>query len=170
MLTSTGALCARGSFSDVEKEPSLSILDVETTGLDPAFSRVVECAVVTCSSEGELLEEWSSLISVPGADEIGAGWLHGITRSTLEEAPGFAEVAGEIAERLRNTVVVGHVVAFDLSHLRAEFRRIGAAFPDLEGASVCTREVALACLPSGSRTLAAVCARLGVVREDAHTA
>lgn len=122
----------------------MAVVDVETTGLDPEASRVVECAIVTCSGVGDVVDEWSSLISVPGAEEIGASWLHGITRSALSGSPTFPEVAGEIATRLRGSILVGHVVEFD--------------------------ELARAYLAPGSRTLAAVCARLGIARTDAHTA
>jgi DNA polymerase III epsilon subunit family exonuclease len=171
VLTSAGAFQARGSHScAITESARLSVVDVETTGLDPEVSRVVECAIVTCSGRGDVIDEWSSLISVPGVEKIGTSWLHGITRATLDGAPAFADVAGEVARRLRGTIVVGHFVDFDLSHLRNEFHRIGARFPELCGATICTRDLAGAHLPSGSRTLAAVCARLGLVRSDAHTA
>lgn len=148
----------------------MAVVDVETAGLDPEASRVVECAIVTCSGVGDVVDEWSSLISVPGAEEIGASWLHGNPRSALSGAPTFPEVAGEIATRLRGSILVGHVVEFDLAHLRGEFDRIGDRLPDFCGATICTRELARAYLAPGSRTLAAVCARLGIARTDAHTA
>ncbi len=171
VLTSAGAFQTRGSLRLWEEEAArLAVVDVETTGLDPEASRVVECAIVTCSGVGDVVEEWSSLIAVPGAEEIGASWLHGITRSTLSDAPTFSEVAGEIVARLRGSILVGHVVEFDLAYLRREFDRIGSRLPDFCGATVCTRELARAYLPPGSRTLAAVCARLGIARSDAHTA
>ncbi|MGB9112002.1 MAG: 3'-5' exonuclease [Acidimicrobiales bacterium] len=147
-----------------------AVVDVETTGLDPQSSRVVECAIVTCSGQGDVIDEWSSLIAVSGAEEIGASWLHGISRASLHGAPCFADVIGEIVRRLRGTVIVGHCILFDLAHLAAEFSRVGTRFPQLGTASICTRELACTNLPPGSRTLAAVCTRLGFTRTDAHTA
>lgn len=171
VLTPVGVVHTPGFLDPADAAAAkFAIVDVETTGLDPVTSRVVECAIVTCSGHAEVLAEWSSLIAVPGTDEIGASWLHGISRLTLNGAPVFADVAGEIVRRLRGTIVVGHVVAFDLAHLRGEFDRIGLSFPDLRGATACTRELARAHLPAGSRTLAAVCSRLGIARVDAHTA
>lgn len=169
VLTWAGALRAPRAVDAVPDDITFTVVDVETTGLDPFRSRVVECAMVTCSG-GEILEEWTSLIAPPDGVEIGTSWLHGITREALERAPSFADVAYEIAGRLRETIVVGHVVAFDLAHLRIEFDRVGITFPDLSPAAICTRELAGNLLPPGSRTLAAVCARLGVARRAAHTA
>jgi DNA polymerase III subunit epsilon len=171
VLTAADAVKTQVFFGSEEAAAAtLAVVDVETTGLDPAHSRVVECAIVTCSGQGDVIEEWSSLVAVPGFDEIGASWLHGITRATLDGAPTFTDVADDIVRRLRGTIVVGHVVEFDLAHLRGEFRRAGARFPELRAVSICTRELARAFLPPGSRTLAAVCTRLGIVRVGAHTA
>jgi DNA polymerase III subunit epsilon len=171
VLTSAGAFQPRGFLDSGDvSAATLAVIDVETTGLDPQTSRVVECAIVRCTGHGQVLDEWSSLIGVPGSDEIGASWLHGITRATLRGAPTFAEVAERIVDKLRGAIVVGHVVAFDLAHLHAEFMRIGARLPALGGATICTRELARDRLFAGSRTLAAVCSRLGVSPIEAHTA
>jgi DNA polymerase III epsilon subunit-like protein len=171
VLTSAGAVQKR-SCVDFESQSvgMLAVIDVETTGLDPASSRTVECAIVTCDLLGHVVDEWSSLIAIPGIAEIGANWLHGITRATLDGAPTFAELAVDIATRLQGKIVVGHVVAFDLAHLHTEFARIGWCLPDLLGATICTRDLARDDLPPGSHTLAAVCSRLGVVRMAPHTA
>ena len=76
-----------------------------------------------------MLAEWVSLVSVPGEGELGASWLHGITRSMLAGAPSFADIAGEISGRLAGRVLIGHVLDFDLAHLAAEFARCGLRFP-----------------------------------------
>jgi DNA polymerase III subunit epsilon len=171
VLTSAGAV-QRPCRVDLERRSAgaLAVVDVETTGLDPASSRTVECAILTCDLRGEVVEEWSSLIAVPGVGEIGANWLHGITRATLARAPMFADVVDDISTRLQGKIVVGHVVAFDLAHLRADFARVGWCLPDLRGASICTRDLARDDLSPGSHTLSAVCGRLGVVRIAPHTA
>lgn len=119
---------------------------------------------------GEVLDEQSSLVAIKGVDEIGASWQHGITGGDLEGAPQFADLAWEIAARLRGTVVAGHVIEFDLSHLRNELSRARVVLPDPDGATVRTRELAGSKLPPGPRSLSAVCTRLGISRSNAHTA
>jgi DNA polymerase-3 subunit epsilon len=150
--------------------PRFAVVDVETTGLDPAVTRVLECAVVELASDGRVAGEWSSLVSVPGQGELGASWLHGITRAMLATAPPFAELASEISAQLSGHVVVGHVLAFDLAHLAAEYTRCGLRLPDLRGVGICTRDLARAHLPPGPRSLVACCRALGVACPAAHTA
>lgn len=147
-----------------------AVVDVETTGLDPAITRVLECAVVELGPDGDVLAEWVSLVSVPGEGELGASWLHGITRAMLAGAPSFADIASEISGRLAGRVLIGHVLDFDLAHLAAEFARCGLRFPALRGAGICTRDLARAGLPPGSRSLIACCRALGVSCPAAHTA
>jgi len=147
-----------------------AVVDVETTGLDPAVTRVLECAVVELASDGRELGEWSSLVAVPGQGELGASWLHGITRSMLAKAPSFPELAGEISAQLSGHVVVGHVLEFDLAHLATEYTRCGLQLPDLRSVGVCTRDLARAHLPPGPRSLTACCRALAVERPAAHTA
>jgi DNA polymerase-3 subunit epsilon len=88
----------------------------------------------------------------------------------LAGAPQFREIACEFARRLSGRIVVGHVLAFDLQHLRAEFARAGVCLPELSQSGVCTRELARDFLPPGPRTLAACCAAATVPLIDAHTA
>jgi len=49
--------------------------------------------------------------------------------SDVIHAPSFRDVAGDIAGRLADAVVVGHQLRFDLSFLAAEFTRLGATLP-----------------------------------------
>ncbi len=147
-----------------------AVVDVETTGLDPRLHRVIECAVVECRADGSICAEWSSLVQVPGDGVLGAHWIHGITRPMLAGAPAFAEITGELVDRLAGRVVVAHVLDFDLGHLAAEFARAGLALPALRPAGACTRELARALLPHGPFSLAACCSATGVPLEGAHTA
>jgi DNA polymerase-3 subunit epsilon len=147
-----------------------AVVDVETTGLDPTTTRVLECAVVELAADGNPLGEWTSLVSVPGEGELGASWLHGITRAMLAPAPPFRELVGELTAHLAGRVVIGHVLDFDLAHLAAEYARCGLVLPDLRRVGICTRELARSNLPPGPRSLVACCRALGVSCPAAHTA
>ena len=156
--------------TELASTPCYAVIDLETTGLDPASSRIVECAVLAMSSTGTIDSEWSSLIGIPGASEPGAQELHGISKAMLEDAPRFSDVSGELVARLRGRVVVGHVLEFDLSHLRAEFARGGYDLPELENAGICTRDWARVHLQGPSYALTACCERAGVRQQGVHTA
>lgn len=149
---------------------SYAIVDLETTGLEPATNHIVEIAVVTLDARGRVIDEWSSLVCPPGHGPIGAEHIHGISRSMVERAPRFSELCDTILQKLDGHVVVGHVVAFDLSHLRTEFARAGRAFPELGSTSICTRELARSLLTVRPRTLERCCEAVGIPITQAHRA
>lgn len=159
-----------GSLFDLATGAHYAVVDVETTGLDAGVHRVIECAVVELDPSGGVVDEWVSLVAIPGVEEPGAGFVHGITRSMLEGAPSFAEIIPELIARLSGRVVVGHVLDFDAGHLAAEFQRARIALPDLVAAGLCTRDLARLHLPAGRRSLEICCAMTGVVILDEHTA
>jgi DNA polymerase-3 subunit epsilon len=146
------------------------VIDVETTGLDANVDRVIECAVIGLDRGGRVVDEWASLVTIPGDEELGAQFVHGITRAMLDRAPAFPDILPELLSRLAGRVVVGHVLAFDVACLAAEFRRAGTDLPDLAPAGLCTSDLAQLHLPDSPRSLESCCAATGVRIVDPHTA
>lgn len=108
-------------------EAPLAIVDLETTGTRPAADRITEIGVLEID-RFEVACEWSTLVN-PGIavpSEIQA--LTGITHDMLAEAPRFAELAGELHERLAGRVFIAHNARFDYGFLRREFDRAGLKF------------------------------------------
>ncbi len=97
---------AKASAGSVGVPFHFAVVDLETTGLNPARDRILEVAVVLSDSHGQVLHEWCTLVN-PGT-EFGAGHIHGIDVSWLAAAPSFAELAAEIGTRLNGRVLVGH--------------------------------------------------------------
>lgn len=149
---------------------NFAVLDVETTGLIPADCRTIEIAIVEIDRRGRRLDQFSSLLQIPGDGPLGAEFIHHITREMLNGAPEFSEVIGAIRAHLEGRIIVGHVVEFDLGHLQEEFRRAGVEMPRLSGSALCTRDLARMVLPPGPKTLGACCELLGIGNEAAHTA
>lgn len=147
-----------------------AVIDVETTGLRPEESNIIEIAIIELDERANVVSEWSSLINPPGEAELGATHIHGISRAMVANAPTLAELADEIIEHIQDRVIVGHVVEFDLSHLKKEFARIGRRLPNIDSASLCTRELARGQLQLGPLTLQSCCDQLGIAIHDAHSA
>ena len=145
-----------------------AVVDLETTGIYAGgHDRIVEIAVVRTSADGAIHDEFVTLVN-PGRD-VGPTDIHGITASDVIHAPSFRDVAGDIAGRLADAVVVGHQLRFDLSFLAAEFTRLGATLPRLP--ALCTMHLAFKFLPeTPSRKLAVCCEEAGVSSDDAHHA
>jgi len=146
-----------------------AVIDVETTGLRPTWhDRVVEVAVVQVDGRGDIESEWCSLLN-PRRD-LGPQHIHGISAADARLAPGFEEVAGEIAARLRGRVVVGHNVGFDLQFLIAEYERIGVPVKATDSSGLCTMRLAARFLPTAGRSLADCCRWAGIELDNAHSA
>ena len=105
----------------------LAIVDVETTGSDPASDRITEIALLEVHGTA-LTGEWSTLVNpggvIPGALQA----LTGITQERVERAPRFEQIAGELHERLAGRVFVAHNARFDYGFLRREFERAGLKY------------------------------------------
>jgi DNA polymerase-3 subunit epsilon len=105
----------------------LAIVDVETTGSDPARDRITEIAVLEASGFA-LTAQWSTLVNPGGTIPGSIQALTGITQEMVESAPRFADIAGELYERLAGRVFVAHNARFDYGFLRREFDRAGLKY------------------------------------------
>jgi len=149
-------------------ETPFAVIDLETTGLYPVrHDRVIEVAVVRLRPDLEVDDEWTTLVN-PRRD-IGRTDIHGIEAGDVAAAPLFEEIVPDVAERIRDAVVVGHHLRFDLTFLGAEFTRAGRSLPTLP--ALCTLDLAYRLLPEApSRKLAYCAEQVGVLHEDRHTA
>src|SRR5262245_38817687 len=107
--------------------PAIAFVDVETTGTTPVGDRVTEIGIVRVR-DGEVIEEWSSLVNpeCPIPEDIQA--LTGITNAMVRAAPTFAELRREVHERLDGHLFVAHNARFDYGFIKNEFRRVEMRF------------------------------------------
>lgn len=113
----------------------LVCLDVESTGTSPSADRIIELGLVRLDTAGtRTRQRW---LLHPGCPiPPAATAVHHITDADVAHAPGFVDVAAEIARHLHGVDLCGfNLRAFDLPILRAEFARAGVAWP-CEGARV----------------------------------
>lgn len=111
---------------------SLTVVDVETTGLYPyRHDRIVEIAMVRVIPGQGFAEELTTLVN-PERD-IGPTHIHGLSASDVIHAPRFSDIAGLLASFMEGTVaMVGHNIRFDNSFLQTEYSRIGIEMPKYE--------------------------------------
>jgi DNA polymerase-3 subunit epsilon len=107
--------------------PAVAFVDVETTGTTAVSDRVTEVAIVRVI-EGEIVEEWSTLVDpqCPIPEEIQS--LTGITNEMVRGAPTFADIRREVLGRLEGHLFVAHNARFDYGFLKNEFRRLEMPF------------------------------------------
>lgn len=151
-------------------ETRFACLDFETTGFSSRTNRVVEVAVVIVEN-GEIGESWTTLVN-PGDDhELGASHIHGIKRDWLSGAPSFSEIAGDLYQRLDQSVIVAHNADFDIRFLHAELKRSGYLPADLLFPNWDSRNAsAYAPIPPPTRKLGDVALAFDVDISNAHQA
>jgi DNA polymerase III epsilon subunit-like protein len=108
-----------GGISDrLIAETPISILDFETTGLDPGPDRVVEVSVVRMEPGGSPRVVFDTLVDP--RRRVAATSIHGITDEDVADAPTFGEIAGDLVRALSDSVVAAYNVYFDMRFLEYE--------------------------------------------------
>lgn len=107
-----------------------TVVDVETTGLDPERDRICEVGALRIVG-GREEARYQTLVRPdrPVSEEARAA--HGITDDMLREAPPFGTVAPALRRFLAGSILVAQNAPFDLAFLNAEFRRAGMPPLDL---------------------------------------
>lgn len=103
--------------------------DTETTGLSVTEDRIFEIALVTFQG-GELVDPYAILLDPMRPLSEASREKTGIRDEDLQGRPVFQTMAPEIADRIRDQVLVGYnVLEYDLPLLRAELARVGMDLP-----------------------------------------
>lgn len=163
-----GALLGAAMVQGTVQADTFSVVDVETTGLFPEkHDRVVEIAIVTIKEDGFIADEYTTLVN-PLRD-IGPTAIHGIRASDVVAAPTFADIVGDVLDRLSGCTLAAHNAQFELMFLAAEMSRAGVHLPDVPW--VCTLELSARLLPgAASRRLEACCQAVGIPCASPHMA
>lgn len=163
-----GALLHFASNKNGSELPSeFAIIDVETSGLEPSNSRVIEIAILLVNSNGDVLEEYATLIN-PGNGQVGPTFIHHITEEAVLSAPTFKDVSGDILKRIENRIIVAHHAAFEDKFLAAEFKRAGIKLPPLPALDTLWLARQVVDLPNYK--MQTVLQHYGVEEVDLHTA
>ncbi len=114
---------SNGVLHHVIKDTPITVLDFETTGLNPGYDRVVEVSVVRIDPGSAPRLVFDTLVNPDR--RMAATEIHGITAQHVADAPRFEEVASELLHALSDSVVAAHNVYFDLRFLQFELGRLG---------------------------------------------
>jgi DNA polymerase-3 subunit epsilon len=142
------------------EQVKFTVLDVETTGGQPNFNRVIEIgAFHVCN--GEVGRSFISLINPGRSIPLGITFLTGIKNEDVADAPRFSDIADDLLSFCEGTVFAGHSAMFDFRFINTEMQRSNR--PYLECASVCTVRLSRRLLPGlPSHSLDSVAAHFGL--------
>jgi len=144
-----------------------AILDVETTGLNPAGERMTEIAVYLHDGN-RITDEFQTLINPEKKIPYQITNLTGINNKMVSDSPRFCDVAKEIVEITEGRIIVGHNVSFDYRFIRQEFKRL---YYDFKRKILCTKQLSRKLIPGkASYGLGSLCKDLNISNESRHRA
>src|ERR1700730_4892107 len=99
--------CCRLMVAAEDLPQDLVFVDLETTGGSATYDRIIEVGLVRLKN-GELVEEWSSLVNPECRISAYIEAFTGIGNEMVAEAPRFAEIAPIVRQKLEGAVFVAH--------------------------------------------------------------
>ena len=111
----------------VDPEQEYVVVDLETTGGNPAWHRVTEIGAVKVKG-GKIVDQWSTLVNPERTIPANIVRLTGITEEMVVDAPKFSEVGDRFREFLGEGIFVAHRASFDYGFLREEYARLEEGF------------------------------------------
>jgi len=144
-------------------------LDLETTGLNPKYDKIIEVGAVKVRN-GEIIDRFQQLIRPGIALPEKITGLTGITQEELLEAKDSEEVIPQILDFLEDDVILGHSVMFDYSFLKKAAVNQNLWKPEQSHLGIDTLRLSRIYLPElPSRRLTDLCLHYGI-EHHAHRA
>jgi len=157
---------------DLLRTPAASaeylVVDTETNGRGGDLCELTEVGAVLVGG-GELHDTWESLVAVQQPLSRGIERFTGITQQMVDTASPPSETLPELADLMRERVLVAHNAAFDTRVLRQSFERADLEWPTPP--VVCTVALARKFAPLiRQRKLALLADALGIEVDEVHRA
>jgi DNA polymerase-3 subunit epsilon len=151
------------------------ILDIETTGLEPAAGhRIIEIGCVELVNRRLTQRRYHQYLWPDREIDAGALEVHGITTEFLKESPRFADIVEEFVEFVRRAEVIIHNAPFDAGFINHELKLLKSAWGVLADycAIIDTLVLAREIHPGQKNSLDALCKRYQVdhSQRDLHGA
>lgn len=97
-------------------------LDIETSGFDPLKNEVLEVGLVFFTlgeGQAKIIEEYTRVFKPSQPVPANILGLTGISQTELDEAELFEDHKAELQQKLKEAVIVGHNVVFDMTFLQS---------------------------------------------------
>jgi len=107
-----------------ELDGPFAIIDLETSGLNPPGSKILEIAILKIDRDGNEIDKFETLIN-PEDGNVGRPDIHGIELRMLDGAPTFDEASGRILELIQDSIIVAHNARFEENFLAHELNEAG---------------------------------------------
>ncbi len=134
-------------------EAVFTVIDLETTGFNPENNSIIEIAAIKYQGNIIVDKYWQLIKPDYGLLPTHITNLTGITNAMVIDQPKIDEVLPEFLRFIKNTVIVGHNVSFDISFLNHNLKKIYGK--TIKNPSICTDSLARKIMPDiDSKSLA----------------
>lgn len=106
---------------------TFSVVDVETTGMNSQFNRVMDVGVVKMKN-GKVIETWESLINPQQDIDYWITFYTKLENKHVKHKPVFKFFSEKINNLLKDSIFVAHNAQFDYSFLYQEMKRVDTLF------------------------------------------
>lgn len=107
----------------IDPMQAYAVVDIETTGGRAGSHKITEIGIVKMVN-GEVIDQWQSLLNPQRKIPPMITSLTGITNDMVADAPLFADIADELESFTENCIFVAHNVNFDYGFIREEYARL----------------------------------------------
>lgn len=109
-------------------EKQFIAFDVETTGLDPFFDRIIELGAVRFAG-GKEIDSFSLVVNAEKRSDPSAAKVHGISEEEIQaarkEAEAYRQLQAFMQDALEgNTILAAHNAPFDMTFLQSTLQRL----------------------------------------------
>jgi DNA polymerase-3 subunit epsilon len=151
------------------EEATFLIVDLETTGLSPKNSEIIEIAALRVEG-GVIIDKFHTLVKPSlGFIPPNITKLTGITNALIIDKPTIEEVFPHFLEFSKNSIIVAHNAAFDLSFLNVVSYQITGKL--MQNPVLCTQTLAKRLFPDiPSKSLANLAYHFNIPYHKKHRA
>ena len=113
-------------------DASIIAFDLEATGLNPEFDRIVEFCLIGLDDELNEVERWTERVNpgIPIPQEVVD--IHGISDADVADLPAFAHFAPRIQSVMEGKTLMAYNHGYDLNLMHYELTRHGQPGLDMD--------------------------------------
>lgn len=154
------------------KGVSFAVVDCETTGVNPETDRILQLAAIVVNGEGEIVEEFETVVKPESPSDYnhGAEHIHGISAEQVSQGMPLRQALERLWDISEGNLFTAHNARFDINFIHAESKRVGLEKQVDRYIDTLALSRRTDTEKERKHSLDALCEHYGIERERAHEA
>ena len=154
------------------KGVSFAVVDCETTGVNPETDRILQLAAIVVNGEGEIVEEFETVVKPESPSDYnhGAEHIHGISAEQVSQGMPLRQALEKLWDISEGNLFTAHNARFDINFIHAESKRVGLEKQVDRYIDTLALSRRTDTEKERKHSLDALCEHYGIERERAHEA